>query len=198
MDTKILLQSIITMLAVINPFISGVILLEVTKKVNQKLKIKYAIKGSLQILGILIVVAFMGRRILDTFGIATETFQIVGGIVIAYIGFTMLNGTIGKTEASSNEKEISLMPLVMFSASPGTIAVLITISVSTSENAIPIIALIATITSMIITFLMMIVMIYFRRKENTQQSITNKFMGLILIAMGLQFALEGYKVFMEF
>lgn len=198
MDTKILLQSIITMLAVINPFISGVILLEVTKKVNQKLKIKYAIKGSLQILGILIVVAFMGRRILDTFGIATETFQIVGGIVIAYIGFTMLNGTIGKTEASSNEKEISLMPLVMFSASPGTIAALITISVSTSENAIPIIALIATITSMIITFLMMIVMIYFPRKENTQQSITNKFMGLILIAMGLQFALEGYKVFMEF
>jgi len=186
------------MLAVINPFISGVILLEVTKKVNQKLKIKYAIKGSLQILGILIVVAFMGRRILDTFGIATETFQIVGGIVIAYIGFTMLNGTIGKTETSSNEKEISLMPLVMFSASPGTIAALITISVSTSENAIPIIALIATITSMIITFLMMIVMIYFPRKENTQQSITNKFMGLILIAMGLQFALAGYKVFMGF
>ena len=198
MDTKILLQSIITMLAVINPFISGVILLEVTKKVNQKLKIKYAIKGSLQILGILIAVAFMGRRILGTFGIATETFQIVGGIVIAYIGFTMLNGTIGKTETSSNEKEISLMPLVMFSASPGTIAALITISVSTSENAIPIIALIATITSMIITFLMMIVMIYFPRKENTQQSITNKFMGLILIAMGLQFALAGYKVFMGF
>lgn len=192
-----MLQSIITMLAVINPFISGVILNEITGNIDRKLKLKYAVKGSLQILGILVAVAFLGKRILETFGISTDTFKIVGGIIIAYIGFTMLNGTIGKINKKSKGKKIDLSPLVMFSASPGTIATLITISVSYNEGAIPTTALIATLVSMVITFLFIVLMIYFPRKEGSElHKVTTRFMGLILIAMGLQFVLEGYKAFM--
>ncbi len=194
-------QAIITMLAVINPAISGMIHVELTKGESTKKKIKEATRSSLQILLILIVVAFMGKRILNTFGISVESFRIVGGIVIAYIGFTMLTGKMSaetkKKKSKTKDGKIDNSPLVMFSASPGTIATLVTLSIGNGQGHIPFIALVAVGASMAITWITLALMSILPRKESTRHVFTSQFMGLILIAMGMQFALEGFKTFMS-
>lgn len=197
-----LTQAVITMLAVINPVISGAILLQITGDLPRKDKLKSATWAALQILIILLIVAFAGQLILQAFKISLDTFQIVGGIIIAYIGFTMLTGKMpsGVVQDSAEypkSSKVDLSPLVLFSASPGTIATLITISVAHGQYIIPPIPLLAVGVSIIITWGVMLSMVFLPSlKKGSGPKIVTQYMGLILIAMGLQFALQGYKAFM--
>ncbi|MBW2974683.1 hypothetical protein KY366_03100 [Candidatus Woesearchaeota archaeon] len=195
-------QSVITMLAVINPVITGTILLQITNGLPRKDKLKAASSAALQIMVILLIVAFFGQLILEVFRISMDSFQIVGGIIIAYIGFTMLTGKMpskaDQDTFTAKASKIDLSSLIMFAASPGTIATLITISVAHRQYTyIPATALVAAGISVLITWSIMLLMVLLPSiKQGSRAKITTQYMGLILIAMGLQFALEGYKAFM--
>ncbi len=197
--SKEITQAIITLLAVVNPAVSGMIHLQLVKDESKKVKIREATKSSIEILVILIVVSLIGESILRAFGISMESFRLVGGIVIAYIGFTMLAGKMQKTEAETSLNDggkIDNRPLVMFAASPGTIATVVTLSVMDSGSGISIQTLIAIGACMLITYIVLILMSLAPPKKSSGPSFVSQFMGLILIAMGVQFILESYKAFM--
>lgn len=197
--SKEIAQSIITILAVVNPAVSGMIHLQLVKDESKKTRIREATKSSIEILVILIIVSLIGETILRAFGISMESFRIVGGVVIAYIGFTMLAGKMQKTEADtsvSSSGKIDNRPLVMFAASPGTIATVITLSVMDSDSGISVLTLFAIGACMLITYIVLILMSLAPPKKNSGPTFASQFMGLILIAMGLQFVLESYKAFM--
>ena len=90
LDTSLLhqtLQAIVTVLAIINPVVCGSIFLTLTPNLELRRKRQAAVHVALSILTILVASAFIGLQVLGVFGISLDVFRIVGGIIIAYMGF---------------------------------------------------------------------------------------------------------------
>ena len=83
----------------------------------------------------------------------------------------------------------SLTPQILFAASPGTITGVITLSVAHAKSGIPVTALMAVATTM------MWILIVAGSGGFVHHAVI-RFMGLIVIAMGIQFALSGVRSFM--
>ncbi len=195
MDLYEYIQAAITMTAVINPMVAGMMLLQMEEGKSNREKFIFTTKATLLTTVILLGSAILGQLILKFFGISLEVFRIVGGIIVAYIGFRMLSGQMLKS--SVNENSTSVNDLVIFMASPGTIAAAITLSAVHTPDRFPITAVVAILFAMVFTFVEIIIMIKLATKINmSRQRLTTQFMGMIIIAMGMQFALEGYKAFM--
>ena len=64
-------------------------LLHIEEGLPKKEKILGASKSSLAVFSILIISALTGKYILNAFGISIDAFNIVGGMIISYIGFNV-------------------------------------------------------------------------------------------------------------
>jgi multiple antibiotic resistance protein len=176
-----IVQAIVTVLAVINPVTCGTIFSGMTSHLAPAQRPWAAIRVAVAILIILIVSALVGLRLLSVFGISLDVFRIVGGMIVAYMGFDMLRGhqTVGQTSPTDVDAAAvnSLAPLIMFAAGPGT-------------------AIIAAIVGAAVTFaaLLLAIRVGSRVGSGTQATVT-RFMGLIVASMGMQFVLTGLKAF---
>ena len=196
-------QAIVTVLAVINPVVCGSIFLTLTQDLEPGQKRKAAGRVALSILVILGFSALVGLKVLDVFGISLDVFKVVGGIVIAYMGFNMLGGRQTFAQAPPSQggpsgAGTSLFPLIMFAAGPGTITAVVTMAAVHTPAALPLTALIASVIGAAVTFgaLLLASQLGSHVNRNTQAIVT-RFMGLIVTAMGMQFLLTGLGEFMH-
>src|SRR5215471_1548802 len=157
-------------------------------------------KAALAVLVILVVAALAGARVLQVFGVSLDAFSVAGGGVLTWIGFSMLRGNSMQTHDPSKGRVAetrSLAPVILFAASPGTITGVITLAVAHTKLALPVTALVAVVVA---TFVMWAVMVLIARGGSRGaggllNDMLTRFMGLIVIAMGAQFALTGLHNF---
>jgi multiple antibiotic resistance protein len=189
-----LVQATVGILAVVNPVVCSSILLQVTQNRTVRQRLMRAAEAMAIILAILVISALAGHRILKAFSISLDAFQVVGGIIIAYIGFVMLSGkSLVRPDASGGD----LTPLIMFGASPGTIAFVITLSGTQGAEQLPLLALLGSVLAVSISLIVMAILVTVRKNTKAGgENMTTRFMGLVVAAMGLQFVLTGYKSFM--
>jgi multiple antibiotic resistance protein len=138
---------------------------------------------------ILALAALFGVRILKLFGISLDIFSIAGGGVLVWMGFAMLKGSSAGSPSGS-----SLTPLILFAASPGTITGVITLAVSHSRDALPVTALISVAAATLVTWVVMAAIAFGNFKGGKPgfvRATGQSLMGLIVMAMGTQFAAEG-------
>lgn len=187
-------QSTIAMLAVINPVVCGTMLLQIQEGEDRKTRMMAALKVMSLVLIILVVAAFGGKYILNAFGISMDAFIIVGGIILAIIGFQMLDHPNGSGDEKN--KLSGLSTVVMFAASPGTIAMVITLAAVHSGDGLPISAVVGSFIAVLVSLGIIFLMLRFDSgKKSNRRKFMSRFMGLIILAMGLQFLLEGLKDF---
>jgi multiple antibiotic resistance protein len=157
--------------------------------------------AALAILVILVVSALIGLEVLAIFGISLDVFRIVGGIIIAYMGFDMLRGQQKVAQASPMDGDTpasnSLGPLIMFAAGPGTITAVVTLAAIHTPDGLPVTAITAAVIGAGVTFavLRLAVSVESHLGRSTQGVVT-RFMGLIVTSMGMQFVLTGLKAFL--
>lgn len=196
-----MVQAIVTVLAVINPVVCGSIFLTLTPKLALVQRRWAAVKVALSILIILVTSALVGLKILSIFNISLDAFRVVGGIIIAYMGFDMLRGghTVGRAPPAEGDVDAgSLAPLIMFAAGPGTITAVVTLAAVHTPDSLPITAIAAGVVGAGITFAVLLVAIQVgSRLGRSTQAIVTRFMGLIVASMGMQFVLEGLKAFLR-
>jgi multiple antibiotic resistance protein len=154
---------------------------------------------ALAILIVLIASALIGPKALSIFGISLDVFRIVGGMIVAYMGFDMLRGhqTVGQTTPTDEEAAPnSLARLIMFAAGPGTITAIVTLAAVHAPDGLPVTAIIAAVVGAGVTFaaLLLAIGVGSRIGSGTQSAVT-RFMGLIVASMGMQFVLTGLKEF---
>jgi multiple antibiotic resistance protein len=136
------------------------------------------------------------------FGISLDAFSVAGGFVLAWMGFGMLKGDSPGADESAQDQpsdQTSLTPLILFAASPGTITGVITLAVAHSRTDLPVTALVAIAVTIVVTFCVMLLLAFLGGKKQGgffRETVTH-FMGLIVVAMGVQFALTGFKAFMS-
>jgi multiple antibiotic resistance protein len=149
----------------------------------------------------LVASALIGLKVLSVFNISLDVFRIVGGMIIAYMGFDMLSGrhTVGQAPPTDGDAaaQSSLAPLIMFAAGPGTITAVVTLAAVHTPDGFPVTAIVASVIGAGVTFAALLLAIgagsHLRR--GTQAMVT-RFMGLIVASMGMQFVLTGLKEFL--
>ena len=102
----------------------------------------------------------------------------------------------GQPAAGDSRSKQSLTPLILFAASPGTITGVITLSVAHTRMTLPLTSLIAIAVATGITWLAMLLVAHFGGKQESGgflRDTLTRFMGLIVLSMGVQFALTGYR-----
>lgn len=199
-------QAIATILSLVNPAVCAAIFAQIEKGRPRRDRIIDATKSMLIVLTILVVAALLGARVLHVFGISLDAFSVAGGGVLVWIGAAMLtgrgagpkpDGDAGTADGSAP----SLVPLVLFAASPGTITGVITVSASHSKLDIPFTALVAICAVLAVTWIVLVLTTRMGGSDKgggLVRDMMTRYMGLIVIAMGIQFMLTGFKAFMGF
>lgn len=197
------LQAIATVFSLINPFVCGMIFANIMQGQSRAWTVCNATMSVLIVGGVLVIAAFLGSPILNLFGISLDAFSVAGGGVLIFIGFSMLQGTgspltpnnLGAQGGSS----AGLGRLVLFAASPGTITGVMTIVAAHRRQRLPVTALSAIAVVLGVTWLLLLVAATrggAAKPPGLARDMISRYMGLIIIAMGIQFALKGYKAFM--
>jgi multiple antibiotic resistance protein len=197
------LQAIVTLLALINPVMCATIFLRIEEARPRHAQVADATRAALTVLAILALAAMFGAKVLHMFGVSLDAFSVAGGGVLAWIGFSMLGGSPSgnhKPQPGAGQPQVSLTPLILFAASPGTITGVITLAVAHSRLEIPVTALVAVgvATAAMWLAIMAEVLLGSRGKGNSfVRDTVTRFMGLIVIAMGVQFSLTGILSFVS-
>lgn len=188
-------QAIVTVLSLINPGVCLMIFARAESGRPFKARIADAGKATVAIGVILTMAALLGARLLHMFGVSLDAFMVAGGGVLAWMGFNMLSG---KPATPGNEASGSLSPLILFAASPGTITGVITLSAAHARSAIPVSTLIAIAVAVGVTWLMLMLSARYSggsSEGGLLRDTLTRFMGLIVLAMGVQFAMTGFHAF---
>ena len=196
------LQAIATVLSLINPAICGAIFSKVEAAQPARSQIADATKAMIAVFVILSLAALLGTSLLRAFGVSLDAFQVAGGAVLVWMGFSMLRGSDTKApqaDAETASKPV-LTPLILFAASPGTITGVITLSATHAPSGLPVTSLVAVGTATAATWIVLLLSVRLaggRNDKGLVHDVVTRFMGLIVLAMGVQFALTGVQSFMS-
>jgi multiple antibiotic resistance protein len=200
------LVTLVTLLPIINPVSTAILLLGISEHLTKKDLNRQIIMACIYMTVILVVFLLAGHFIMIFFGISIPGIRIAGGMVIGFLGFKMLFPSEARiTQAEKKEaikkSNISFSPLAMPSlAGPGAIATVITISSSIDGQhgydkvfaftgvilAIVITAIISWLVLRSAGFLSRIVGV-------SGVDSLSRIMGFLLICIGIQFAIIGIQ-----
>ncbi len=197
------LQAIVTILSLVNPMVCGMIFSQLEGGQTRQKKWMDASQAAFAVLVVLVLAALFGTQVLHIFGVSLDAFSVAGGMVLSWIGFSMLSGNTHSTQSSgpkSKSENSSLTPLILFAASPGTITGVITVAAAQRETQLPVTALVAVAAAVAVMWVVLIIISSSKKsadKGGFVRDTMTRFMGLIVVAMGVQFALTGLRAFMN-
>ena len=200
---------VMKILPIVNPFSTIPLLLALTPGGTRETRAREARRSSIFASMILIGSLLIGSLVIEFFGISLEALRIAGGFVISIIGLRMLfpgpeASTVADPLGGQGSMDIALIPLAMPSmAGPGSIALVIT--ESTKLFAIKGIAakslgIGAAITS--IVTIGVICWLVLRSSNGIARVLGDhgiesikRFMGFLLICIGVQYIASGIQQF---
>src|SRR5215510_3984911 len=192
------LQAIVTVLSLVNPIVCGAMFARIEGGRSSLERRGDAIKVALAVVIILSGAALIGTQLLHLFGVSLDAFMVAGGGVLAWMGYSMLSGHGSSASPGAPSGTSSLTPLILFAASPGTITGVITLSAAHTRLGFPVTALIAIVVARALTWLAMVLVARVAHQSvegGLARDAATRFMGLIVISMGVQFALTGLRQF---
>lgn len=198
--------ALITLLPIVNPVSTAVLLLSISGHLSDKQRNRQIILACGYMSAILISFLFAGHLIMVAFGISIPGIRLAGGLVIGMLGFRMLFpgddriSSEGKQEARQ-KRSLAFSPLAMPSLSgPGSIAVVITMS-STIDGRHGIdqaFAYAGVVVAIVVTagvsWLVLRGAGFFQRilGVNGVDSLS-RIMGFLLVCIAIQFAIVGVR-----
>lgn len=199
-----ILLSVSSIIIVINPLAATLLYVSLTEGMEEVQKRSVAKVACWYALAILLIFAIAGGLILQLFGITLEAFRIAGGFLLFGIGMEMVNARTPRTKISATEKyesqdadDVGVMPLAIpMIAGPGAITTAIVLTnEATSWNPVGITVVIGAILLTIgVTYLMFTnsdrIMRHIGQREYRA---VNRLMGMMLIAIAVQFVITGIK-----
>lgn len=199
-------------LAIMNPIASISIFLTLTANESEAKVKQIAFQSTLTALLIVILFSLTGHFLLEFFRVTFTALRLTGGILVALIGYDMLQGNQSaanksdepsaeniKNEEEEEERSVAITPLgIPLLAGPGVIITAMNFSAGGIMNCIMTIlafGLLCWITYFVFVFGKQIKKII----GTNILKIMTRMMGLILAVIGIQMLLEGiYSAIVEF
>jgi multiple antibiotic resistance protein len=196
-----ILLSLSSIIIIVNPLAATLTFVSLTGELDEESRIRVAKESCRYAFLILIVFALLGGIILQLFGITIEAFRIGGGILLFLIGMEMVYARTSRAKLTATEKyesreseDISMTPLAIpMIAGPGAITTTIVLVNEATGSLLQIGVVLASIgVAILLTFFMM------ARSETIVARIgqkefraINRLMGMLLIAIAVQFVIAG-------
>jgi multiple antibiotic resistance protein len=190
-----------SLFAVLNPFATVPPFLAMTQSNTRAERLAMAEHACMIAACVLAVFSLSGMRILNFFGVSVGAFQIAGGLVLIRVAFELLQGgrslkvTEEESEEGAEKDDISITPLgIPILCGPATITagILVASEALTWVHTGIVVAAIAVIYVSIFLVLRL-ASDYFNRIGETPIKISSRLMGLILVAVSVQFVVDGLK-----
>ena len=190
--------------AIMNPISNLPAYMALVADDSQKISRKIAFRSLLIAFVIITVFIFSGDFIFKVFGITIVSFRIAGGILVAVIGYHMINGNhspsykgMEQQAVNSDPMSIAISPLAMpLFAGPGTITTALSLSNGGLQNQL--ITVVAFALLCVITYLLLrsAKQIAGFLGENLMKIITNM-MGLLLFSIGIQMIIVSVQTLIK-
>jgi multiple antibiotic resistance protein len=189
------LATFIGLLPIANPFSTAAVFVAVTQRFSEAQAQDQARRACLYMAIVLLVSLFAGALIMEFFGISIPALRIAGGLIVARIGFGMLNPEpepdVGEAEREEalHMTDLAFTPLAMpMLSGPGSIAV--TIGMATGADSLWDYAAIA-FGIVLVAFVSWLVLRSARRivamLGPTGMTALVRIMGFLLVCVGIQF-----------
>ena len=190
--------------AIMNPISNLPAYMALVADDSQKISRKIAFRSLLIAFVIVTVFIFSGDFIFKVFGITIVSFRIAGGILVAVIGYHMINGNhspsykgMEQQAVNSDPMSIAISPLAMpLLAGPGTITTALSLANGGLQNQL--ITVVAFALLCVITYLLLrsAKQIAGFLGENLMKIIT-KMMGLLLFSIGIQMIIVSVQTLIK-
>ena len=190
--------------AIMNPISNLPAYMALVADDSQKISRKIAFRSLLIAFVIITIFIFSGDFIFKVFGITIVSFRIAGGILVAVIGYHMINGNhspsykgMEQQAVNSDPMSIAISPLAMpLFAGPGTITTALSLANGGVRNQL--ITLVAFALLCVITYLLLrsAKQIAGFLGKNLMKIIT-KMMGLLLFSIGIQMIIVSVQTLIK-
>lgn len=195
------LQTILFLIAVIDPLGSVPVYLEATKHLKDKLKKRVAIRASLVAFFVLLFFIVTGQIILEAMKVSLDAFQVSGGVILFLFALTMIFGD-GKPESEKHlikdYKHVTVFPVAIPSiASPGAIMAVV---LMTDNHVYPLQhqAITTAMVLVVVGLTCLLLLAATKVQEKIGEygiTVISKIMGLLLAAYAVQSILSGLRDF---
>ncbi len=159
--------------------------------------------ASLYALAILLVFAVGGYGLLQLFGITLAALRIGGGVLLFLIGIEMVYARVSFTKqpgpqtSGEYKEEVAVTPLAIpIIAGPGAITTVIVLTGDAAGQGWPAIAVVFAaifIVIVVVYYTMVHSYIIAGGIREKQLKVVNRVLGLLLLAIGVQFIITGIK-----
>ena len=190
--------------AIMNPISNLPAYMALVADDSQKISRKIAFRSLLIAFVIVTVFIFSGDFIFKVFGITIVSFRIAGGILVAVIGYHMINGNhspsykgMEQQAVNSDPMSIAISPLAMpLFAGPGTITTALSLANGGLRNQL--ITVVAFAILCVITYLLLrsAKQIAGFLGKNLMKIITTM-MGLLLFSIGIQMIIVSVQTLLK-
>ena len=187
------------LMPITNPFSAAPVFAALTQRFSETHRRQQARKAAIHMTWVLLTFLFAGALVLELFGISLPILRLAGGLLVARVGFTMLNPDSPQEVSDEGEREaldkedISFTPIAMpLLSGPGSIAV--TIGMATQADGLSEyfavcvgIILVAFSAWLVLRSASGVV----RVLGVTGMQALTRIMGLILVCVGIEFVVTG-------
>ena len=194
------ISNIVAIFFLLNAFGTLPLFLALTKDDDFRSKASIALSANITASALLCSFICLGSGLMAFFGLTLSAFQIGGGIILFKIGHQMINCTLN-IEAYINEaskiqpsKSCSVVPLgIPLLAGPGSIAVIMTITVSRPAGTGLVGIILSLIIASILSYIVWVIggYIFLKYKGDAIRDLISKLGGLFLLILSVQMIING-------
>ena len=192
-----------SIIIVVNPLSALLTYNSITEFMDSRDRKKVAVHACRIAAAVLVFFTVLGSSLLSLFGITISAFTIAGGVLLFGIGMEMVYARTSRAKLTATEKyesidaeEISSMPLAFpMISGPGTITTVIVLSKDAPISTDPIafvIILLSVLATLLITYIILVSSDHVTKRIGMREyRVVNRLMGIILMAIAVQFIING-------
>ena len=196
---EIFISTFLKMFFIMTPFFVLSVFLTVTHDATSKERKALAIKVTISVIVMSLVLLFFGKHIFDVFGITLDAFRIGAGALLFLTAVELVRGN--KDTAKVGDKDIlqlAVVPLAIpVTIGPGTIGILLVMGATFEDTSSMLMGSLALVCAVLVVGIMLYSSSIFEKLIGKQGLLVIcKITGLFLAALSAQIVFTGIKNFL--
>ena len=202
------------LLPIANPLSSAAVLLGLTAGYPARERNRQANRATLYVVMTIVITYFMGQAVMNAFGVTIPGLRLAGGMIVAYVGFTMLfpaevteaeaQVDMANGEGTVRIRDIAFIPLTIpVTSGPGTIAYVIS-TAALVPAGMPLGFELSLVASVVLVFALILwaclrgAAQIMRLLGKSGVDAFSRIMGFLLVCIGVQFVINGTYEILKF
>lgn len=197
---EIFISTFLKMFFIMTPFFVLSVFLTVTNEASDSEKKALAIKVTISVIIISLILLFFGKHIFKVFGLTLDAFRIGAGALLFLTAVDLIKGSKdGQKIDGNNISDLAVVPLAIpITIGPGTIGILLVLGASFKSFENLVIGSFALVCAIVVIGIMLYMSTVIKKAVGKQGLlIISKFTGLFLAALSAQIVFTGIKNFLQ-